>query len=135
MTLSLTCVGISDGVRRAVSVDLALQPGHPNSVFKYGVASRGPIIIGGFAEILGKNDMTEASVISATASGVAVSVGGDAVVEGDISTVGTPTSVVISGRPTIAGSDDPAVIADHIHFGVAPPVIPEERIRWTHRIC
>jgi hypothetical protein len=69
--------------------------------------------------------LLEASVISSSNAPVAVSVVGDAVVDGDISSVGADTSIVISGTPTIAGSGDLDVIAEHIHCGVDPPVFPE----------
>ena len=124
-TLTMEAHGFANGVERVAAIDLLLRPGHPNSVFNYGLASRGPIAITGDGEIRGKNDLTEASVISTTEAAVAVTIDGSAVVDGDISSTGVSTSVVISGTPTIAGSTDPAVIADHIHFGVAPPVFPE----------
>ena len=124
-TLTLEAHGFVNGVRRVAAIDLVLRPGHPNSVFNYGLASRGAIIITGDGEIRGKNELTEASVISTTDSDTAVTVGGNAIVEGDISTTGSSTSVVISGTPTIAGSTDPAVIAEHIHFGVEAPAFPE----------
>jgi len=124
-TLTLKVQGVTEGVRRVLAVDLILRPGHPNSVFNYGLASRGPISIDGNGEIRGMNEFTEASVISAAEDGVAVTVDGSAIVDGDISSVGTQTSVVISGTPTIAGSQDPEVIAEHIHFGVDPPAFPE----------
>lgn len=124
-SLALEVHGFSGELRRAVAVDLALREGHPNSAFNYGIASRGSIGIGGNAEVLGKNVMTEASVISTVDNAVAVTVEGNAVLDGDISTAGDPTTVVISGSPTIAGSQDPAVIAEHVHFNVEPPAFPE----------
>jgi len=122
-TLVLQVHGVSNEVVRSVAVDLMTVAKPPNSAFNYGIASQGPIILGGTAEIRGQNDMAEASVIS-TAAGAAVIVGGTAVVEGDLFSAGPESSVVITGTPTIAGSQDPAVIAQHVHFGVEPPVFP-----------
>lgn len=124
-TLTMEAHGFVNDVERVAAIDLLLRPGHPNSVFNYGLASRGPITIIGDGEIRGKNELTEASVISTTESEVAVTIGGSTIVDGDISSTGVSTSVVISGTPTIAGSTDPAVIASHIHFAVEPPVFPE----------
>jgi len=124
-TLSLEVQGIANDARRIVAVDLELKDGHPNSALNYGIASRGPISISGSGKVLGQNDLIEASVVSSSNAPVAVSVAGTAVVEGDISSTGTETSVVISGTPTIAGSQDLDAIAEHIHFGVDPPVFPE----------
>ena len=124
-TLTMEVHGFAKDVERVAAINLLLRPGHPNSVFRYGLASRGPITITGDGEILGKNELTEASVISTTEAEVAVTIDGTTVVDGDISSTGESTSVVISGTPTIAGSTDPAVIAEHIHFAVEPPVFPE----------
>jgi len=123
--LTLEVCGEYAGVRRVLAADLKLRQGHPNSVFDYGLASRGPISISGNGEIRGRNTLTEASVISTTDEAVAVSIGGNAVVDGDISSTGTDTSVVVSGTPTIAGSQDPDVMAEHMHLGVEPPAFPE----------
>ena len=122
-TLVLEVHGISNEVIRSVAVDLTTVVDPPNSAFNYGIASQGPIILGGTAEILGQNNMAEASVIS-TADGAAVIVDGSAVVDGDLFSTGPESSVIITGTPTVAGSQDPAVIADHVHFGVEPPVFP-----------
>ncbi len=124
-SLKLEVHGLYNGTRRVVAMDLALADDHPLSVFNYGIASRGTISIGGNAEVLGKNSMTEASIVSVANNPVAVNIEGNAVLDGDISTTGDPTTVVLTGSPTIAGSTDPAVIAEHVHFGVEPPAFPE----------
>ena len=124
-TLTLEVHGFADGVRRVGAVDLTVKSDHPNSVFNYGLASRGAISIDGNGQIRGMSELTEASVISSSEGGTAITIGGNAIVDGDISSVGLDTSVVISGTPTIAGSQDPEVMAEHIHFGVEPPAFPE----------
>jgi len=124
-TLVLEVRGQYGGVQRLVAMDLYLRDGHPNSVFNYGLASRGPVSISGNARICGRNDLAEASVVSAANEDGAISIGGSAVVDGDIFSTGPDASVVISGTPTIAGSQDPVVFAEHLHFGVQPPVFPE----------
>lgn len=121
-TLTLRSLGLCHNFRRTVAMDLALSPGHPNSAFNYGIASRGVISIGGSAQIRGK---TDASIVSTAAGPMTVTVSGNAVIDGDISSVGPQTTVVIEGSPTIAGSQDPNVIATHVHFGVEPPAFPE----------
>jgi len=116
--------GLADQARAAVAVQLVYNTNPVNTAFDYGIAGKGPISIGGNAEIRGQNQLTEASVISVTEQDVAVSVEGNSILDGDISSVGADTSVVISGSPTIAGSQDPAVIAQHVHFGVDAPIFP-----------
>jgi len=123
--LALQSHGTANNVTRVVAMDLVLTNSWSKSAFSYGVASYGPITIAGDGQVRGMNQLTEASVISATNGPVAISLGGNAVVDGDVSSTGTGTSVVITGSPTIAGSQDPVVMAQHIHFGVNPPVFPE----------
>lgn len=123
--LILKSRGVSGGIGRTVAMDLSLTDSWSKSAFSYGIASYGAISIAGNGEVRGMNELTEASVISATSGSVAITVDGNCVVDGDLSSTGSNTSVVLSGNPTIAGSQDPAVIAEHIHFGVKPPVFPE----------
>ena len=122
-TISLEVEGVANGVRRTIAIDIVLIDEHPNSVFNYGLASRGSINISGSGEIRGMNAFTEASVISATEGDVAVSLSGSAVVQGDISVVGSST-VEIGSNVTVAGQTGDA-INQHVHFGVEAPVFPE----------
>lgn len=121
-TLYLEVRGWANGVRRTVAMDLTVVLGHPNSVFNYGLASRGSISITGNGKIRGENELTDATVVSASESEPAVSLSGNAVVEGDISTVGN--SVDIGPNVTVAGQTGDG-IDQHIHFGVEAPVFPE----------
>ena len=122
--LYLKAYGFAGTSSRGVRMEMILDtPKH--TVFDYGLASRGQISVSGNSEIRGKNALTEASVISTSNGPVAISVGGSAVIDGDLSSVGTDTTIVISGNPTIAGSQNPQVIAEHVHFGVAAPAFPE----------
>ena len=122
-TISLEVEGVANGVRRTIAIDIVLIDEHPNSVFNYGLASRGSISISGSGEIRGMNAFTEASVISATEGDVAVSLSGSAVVQGDISVVGSST-VEIGSNVTVAGQTGDA-INQHVHFGVEAPIFPE----------
>ena len=124
-TLRLEVHGWRGDLRRIVALDLYLTAANPNSAFNYGIASRGAIAVSGNAQIRGKNQATDASVISTTAGPVAITIEGNTIIDGDVSSVGAATTVVISGSPTIAGSQNPVVIAQHIHFGVEAPVFPE----------
>jgi Tfp pilus assembly protein PilX len=116
--------GHAGAVSRTVSMQLYLTT-PSNSAFDYGLASRGSISISGNGEIRGQNNLTEASVISTTTNPVAISVGGSAVIDGDLSCVTSNTAIVISGNPTVAGTQNIDQIAQHVHFGVEAPVFPE----------
>jgi hypothetical protein len=121
----LTTQGTVDGISRTVSIDFELAIRRP-AVFDYGLASKGQIIIQGNAEIIGVNSPSEASVLSATTSETnAILVDGNTTISGDLYAAGQDSVVLVSGNPTIAGSKDPNVFGDHIHFGVQVPDFPE----------
>jgi len=118
--------GSAGGVDRYLTIDLAIAPRLP-SVFDYGLASGGPVLLSGASKIVGVNDPAEASVFAAISdAGEAINIGGNAVtVSGDLFVSGEDGSVAITGSPSIGGSTDPATVAEHIHFGVEPPEFPE----------
>ena len=118
--------GSAGGVDRYLTIDLAVTPRLP-SVFNYGLASGGPVLLSGASKIVGVNDPAEASVFAAVpAGGEAISIGGNGVtVSGDLFVSGEDGSVAITGSPSIGGSTDPATVAEHIHFGVEAPEFPE----------
>lgn len=118
--VSLTVTGTSQDASQRVQILLDLVPRLPTA-FNYGLASQGQIAISGSAKIVGINDPSEASVLSATAQSTAVLLGGSATISGDLYTTGNPSTVTISGSPTVAGSQNPSVIAQHVHFDVVPP--------------
>ncbi|MCJ7544021.1 MAG: hypothetical protein MUP47_05550 [Phycisphaerae bacterium] len=121
---SLTVTGSSQDASRRVQILLDLVPRLPD-VFDYGLASRGQIVLSGSAEIVGVNDPSEASVLSATTTGTAIALSGSAAISGDLYTTGSSATVAISGSPSVGGSYDPNVIAQHVHFDVAQPSFPE----------
>jgi hypothetical protein len=121
----LVVTGVNVAVERRIELLMGVESRRP-AVFDYGLASRGPISIYGNARIIGVNDPSEANVLSATESSTtAIHVDGSAEISGDLSVSGSGTTVTISGSPTIAGSKDPSVWADHVHFGVEAPDFPE----------
>lgn len=119
----LTVTGSSQNVSQRVAIVLALESRRPG-VFDYGVASQGQIVLSGHAEVVGVNDPSEASILSATAAGDAIVLSGSVNISGDLYAAGDGTNVAISGSPTVAGSSDPNVIAQHVHLDVAVPDFP-----------
>ncbi len=116
--------GTSGGLTRRVEMDLDLSSRRAGA-FDFGLASRGRIEISGSSQIVGVNNPAEASVISVTSNVYpAISISGNVIVSGDLSVSGQNCYVDISGTPTIAGSSNPAIIAQHIHAGVTPPDFP-----------
>ena len=120
----LEVLGTVQGVSRRVSLSVELVEASSRA-FDFGVASRGQIIVSGNAEIVGINTAIEASILSATTLHEdAIRIDGNVTVSGDLAVAGEDTTVLISGSPSIAGSTDPGVYADHIHFGVDAPDFP-----------
>lgn len=122
----LTVRGAANGVSRDLKMDLKLSPAL-STVFDYGLASRGPIEVGGNTRIIGVNDPQEATVFSATTSyaDAIKIVGSGAEISGDLYLTSDMASVSITGSPTIAGETDPAAIAQHIHTDQDTPDFPE----------
>ena len=121
----MVVAGASHGVTRRVAMDLVLVPKLP-VVFDYGLASAGKITISGNSRILGVNDPSEASVLSATKDNrEAIHIDGSVEIDGDLAVSDDNHNIVITGNPSIAGSTDPNVYCEHLHFGVGRPDFPE----------
>ena len=104
--IHLQSMGYGEMARHLVSLELTVVTEPSNTAFDYGIASMGPVVLDGNAQIRGMNLMTEASVISVTENDVAIRVGGTAWIDGDLFSAGADTSVVLNGTPTIAGTQD-----------------------------
>lgn len=122
----LTVKGSAQGLSRHLAIDLNVAPKLP-AVFKYGLASRGQIEIGGSTRIVGVNSPQEADVFSTTTSHPdAVCITGSGVeISGDIFLTGDTDYVLIEGTPTIGGTNDLDLIHQHIHCGLIPPRFPD----------
>lgn len=121
----LQVTGMYQGSVSYITLDLSLVKRRP-VVFDYGLASMGQITIKGFAKIVGLNDPTEGSVLSATESHLdAIHVEGSALVSGDLYTTGDNSYAVLGGSAAIGNTCDPAEFSAHIHNGVElPPDFP-----------
>jgi len=108
-------------------VQMAAQPAlAPSPIFDYGIASRSKIVMNGNADVLGLNDPSEASILSATYSDAeAVKLGGSCTIDGDVSTANPDSHVTITGNPSVGGETSAAGIAENIHIGVGNVIFPE----------
>ena len=121
----LVVLGTFDGVSRRVSIELVLTP-RQSDVFDYGVVSRGTLTISGNAKVLGVNDPSEASIMSATTDeDIAISLEGNAVVAGNATVVEDPRYLSVSGNPSLGGTSDPEEMAQHILTVPEAPDFPE----------
>lgn len=120
---TLVVKGIANDISRSVAIDLVMTP-RPNVAFDFGLASFGPVSVVGNARIVGVNDPSEASVLAAdTSGGTALSLAANAVIAGDLTVVGDG-HIAISGSPSLGGTTDPELMADHIHSVPEPPDVP-----------
>jgi Tfp pilus assembly protein PilX len=113
--------GSDSGVQRGVQLKFKNAP-RASAVFNYGVASKGKIVTGGTATIIGSPDPTMGSILSTSSDANPVVIGGPQV-SGDIS-ITNSTGTVSTGSASIGGTSDPAKVPSHIHKGVASPVFP-----------
>ncbi|MCE5327959.1 MAG: hypothetical protein LLG01_16245 [Planctomycetaceae bacterium] len=121
----LSVTGSARGLTRSVSIELLLTPRN-SAAFDYGLASLGPLSVSGNSRILGVNSPSEASVLSATTSdAVAVSLSGSAIVAGDATVVQDPRFLTISGSPSLGGTSNPLLMAQHIHAVAEAPDFPQ----------
>jgi len=82
--------------------------------------------VGGDGTVLGVNDPSEADVFSATYNDPeAVCVTGSSTLAGDIFTANPDSYVTVKASATVAGTQDPIELAEHIHIGVGDPDFPE----------
>lgn len=109
---------------RSVSMDFDLAPGR-SIVLDYGIASKSAIVLTGNDRITGANNATEANILSATYStATAVSMTGNARIQGDVFVSNPSGQVSLTGNVSIGGATG-AAVADHVHVGVGDPEFPE----------
>jgi hypothetical protein len=111
-------------ITRTVQMSYAQAP-RASALFDFGVASKGKIVTGGSAVVVGQGDPTRGSVLSTSMTDPTPVVIGGKMVSGDIS-VANPAASVNFGTASIGGTKDPTQItANHIHKGVTPPDFPD----------
>lgn len=123
----MTVTGRSGNVVRRVAVTYACV-GKRSSVFDFGVASRGKIVISGNASLLGVNDTSEASILSTRDEPVAIQAGGSAFIDGDLYVTGNDVDYVYlkGGGISIGGTSDLyEILHDHVYLGTQEPDFPE----------
>ncbi len=123
----LTVTGRDGSFVRRVAVTYACV-GKRSSIFDFGVASRGKIVITGSAILEGVNDVSEASVLTTKADPMAILAGGHATITGDLYVTGSDVDSVYlqGGGVSIGGETDIEIILrDHVFLGTQEPEVPE----------
>jgi len=95
-----------------------------NTVFDYGIASKGPVQMHGSVDVAGYNAAIEASVyIESESSNLALEMIGKSSIAGEVSIVNSGAFVDISNASSIYGETGEAAL-QHVHIGVPPCDFP-----------
>jgi type IV pilus assembly protein PilX len=124
--LRLRVEGTSGQASHTVSVVMTTTERRA-SIFDYGIASRGKILISGSAVVDGMNSPDEATVLSMSSEPVAIEAGGHATVGGDLYvTSDNEGAVRLYGNLTVGGTSDlEEIMYEHVHTAVDEPEFPE----------
>jgi len=125
-TIQADVVGTHGEINRALRTTFRLGE-RANTVFNYGVATKGPLSLAGNIELEGVNVSVESSVyIESENSNVALSIVGNSQIAGDVAIVNSLASVDMQGgQASIGGERGEAAIENHVSFGVAPSEFPD----------
>ncbi len=125
-TLRLTVTGAYGSFTKTINVNYVFGQ-RANTVFDFGVASRGPLSLAGNIELEGVNVSVDASVyIESESSSLALSITGNSQIAGDVSIVNPVANVDLQGgKAGIGGETGQDAIDNHVTFGVPPSEFPE----------
>jgi len=122
-TVVMNITGSSQQVSRKIGVNFNFAT-IANTVFDFGIASKGPVQMHGSVEVEGFNAAIEASVyIESESSNLALEMEGKSSIAGEVSIVNSSAFVDISNASSIYGQTGEAAM-EHIHIGVPPCDFP-----------
>ena len=124
-TLQLDVTGTFGPLTRTIRTNYTFGT-RAQSVFDFGVASRGPVSLAGNIQLAGVNVSVEASAyIESLNSNLALSIIGNSQIAGDVSIVNPIANVFLQGgQAGIGGQTGQSAIQNHVHFGVPPTSFP-----------
>jgi Tfp pilus assembly protein PilX len=125
-TLQMDVTGIYGSITRTIRVNYIFETS-ANTVFDYGVASKGAVSLTGNVELAGVNLAVESNVyIESSDSLLALSLQGNSQIAGDVSIVNPLAYVYLQGgNAGIGGETGQDAIDNHVDFGVPPAEFPE----------
>jgi hypothetical protein len=123
-TVQVDVIGCRDQITRTIRTNFEYVSSR-SPVFDYGVASRGPLALSGNAKLRGLNFDAEANVyIESTDNDLALTMGGNSQIDGEVS-IGNPDAYVdLSGNSEIAGESGQEAIDNHVYIGIDAPEFP-----------
>jgi len=124
-TLQADITGIYGTITRTVRVNYKFST-TANTVFDFGVATKGALHLAGNIELTGINLAVEASVyIESENSAVALSIIGNSQIAGDVSITNPLSTVDLQGgKAGIGGEKGDDAINNHVTFGAPPTEFP-----------
>jgi hypothetical protein len=97
-----------------------------DTVFDFGVASRGPVSLSGNVELEGVNIEVESNAYIDCSDIIALSIIGNSHIAGNVKIVSSIASVYLQGgKAGIGGETGQDAIDNHVDFGVPPATFPE----------
>ena len=125
-TLRIDVTGTYGSITRTIRANYYFGE-RGNTVFDFGVATKGPLSLTGNIELEGVNVSVEASVyIESQNSNLALSIIGNSQIAGDVSIVNSLANVDLQGgQAGIGGETGQDAIENHVTFGTPPSELPE----------
>jgi Tfp pilus assembly protein PilX len=124
--VQLEVTGVSGAITRTIKTDYYLGE-RANTVFDFGVATKGPLSLSGNIDLTGVNVSVEASVyIESENSNLALSIIGGSQIAGDVSITNPLASVYLQGgQAGIGGETGQEAVDNHVSFGAPMNEFPE----------
>ena len=124
-TVRIDVTGTYGSITRTIRANYVVSE-RANTVFDFGVATKGPLSLSGNIELEGINVSVEASVyIESENCNLALSIIGNSQIAGDVSIVNPIASVDLQGgQAGIGGDTGQEAIDNHVSFGVPPSEFP-----------
>jgi len=124
-TIQVDITGVYGTITRTIRVNYKFAI-RADTVFNFGVATKGPLHLAGNIELEGATVAVEASVyIESENADVALSITGNSQIAGDVSVTNPLATVELQGgQASIGGETGQAAIDNHVSFGDLPPEFP-----------
>ncbi len=129
-----TVTGTNGDINRRISVNYQLVArGH--TVFDFGIATKGPLLMSGQTSVSGVNIAVESDVfIDANTTGDSFSISNQALVQGNVHIVNPYASYTIGTKSSIGGETGKAA-EDHVYLGVDPVDFPTANPKYFQQFA
>lgn len=123
-TIQADITGVYGSITRTIRVDYKFGT-RTNTVFDFGIATKGPLSLAGNIELEGINVSIESDVyIVSEDSLLALSIIGNSQIAGDVRIANPLATVDLQGGQASIGGETGEAALDHVFVGVDPPEFP-----------